>query len=132
MKRESLAQKKARTRKIIARLRKRFPAPKTALRFQDPFQLLISTILSAQCTDVRVNMVTPGLFRKYPAPQNFANAIQEELEEEIRSTGFFRNKAKNIIACSKMLTQQYGGKVPETMEDLLQLAGVGRKTANCV
>ncbi|MGB2869271.1 MAG: endonuclease III [Bacteroidota bacterium] len=132
MPRESFPLKKARTRKIIVHLRKKYPLPKTALRFSNPLQLLISTILSAQCTDVRVNMVTPGLFKRYRNVSDFARADRAELEEQIRSTGFYRNKAKNIIACCAQLTERYGGAVPSTMGELTQLAGVGRKTANCV
>lgn len=123
---------KRRVRTIIERLRRIHPSAKTALRFENPFQLLVSTILSAQCTDARVNMVTPGLFRKLPTPRHFASMDQKELEQEIRSTGFFRNKARNIIAASKSIVERFGGEVPRTMEELLQLGGVGRKTANCV
>ncbi|MBI2618673.1 MAG: endonuclease III [Ignavibacteriales bacterium] len=129
---ENLKELRLRAKKIVARLRKGFPGAKTALRHQNPFQLLVATILSAQCTDARVNMVTPGLFAKYPTVGHFASLKQEELEEEIRSTGFFRNKARSIIAASKSITEQFGGAVPNTMEDLLKLGGVGRKTANCV
>lgn len=132
MKQEPRPALKRRTRSIIARLRKLYPSPKTALTFEDPFQLLVSTILSAQCTDARVNMVTPGLFRKLPTPQHFVAVDQKELEQEIRSTGFFRNKAKNIKAAATSIVEQFGGTVPRTMEELLQLGGVGRKTANCV
>ncbi|GJQ21820.1 MAG: endonuclease III [Bacteroidia bacterium] len=132
MKRESRTSLKRRTRTIIARLRKVYPTPKTALKFENPFQLLVSTILSAQCTDARVNMVTPGLFRKFPTPQHFATVDQKELEHEIRSTGFFRNKAKNIKAAATSIVEKFGGEVPRTMEELLELGGVGRKTANCV
>ena len=132
MKKESLVDAKARTRRIIKALRKKYPGATTALEHRDPFQLLVATILSAQCTDVRVNMVTPGLFRKYPGPSAFASAPQLELEQDIRSTGFYRNKAKNIIAASRSIVQEFGGEVPKTMDELLQLGGVGRKTANCV
>ncbi len=124
------ARKRAAT--IIRRLRKEFDSPRTALEFQDPFQLLVATILSAQCTDERVNKVTPGLFRKYKGPKAFASASQEELEQDIRSTGFFRNKARNIIACSQELMEKHSGQVPEDFEELVLLPGVGRKTANCV
>ncbi len=123
---------KIRTKKMIDRLRAKYPSAKTALVHENAFQLLVSTILSAQCTDARVNMVTPGLFRKYPAAAHFAAVDQKELEVEIRSTGFFRNKAKNIIAASKSIMEKFGGEVPRTMEELLQLGGVGRKTANCI
>ena len=117
---------------ILNCLRKEFPQPKTALLHENPFQLLIATILSAQCTDERVNMVTPGLFMKYPSPTHFAHADQAELERDIRSTGFFRMKSRNIIGCSKALVERHGGKVPDRIEDLVQLPGVGRKTANVV
>lgn len=132
MKKASRKVLKVRVKRVIATLRKRYPTATTALIHENPFQLLVSTILSAQCTDARVNMVTPGLFRKFPTPAHFAAVDQKELEVEIRSTGFFRNKARNIIAASKSITEKYGGEVPRTMEELLQLGGVGRKTANCV
>jgi len=121
-----------RTFKIIAALQKEYPEAKTALRHENPFELLVATILSAQCTDARVNMVTPGLFRKYPSVQHFASAIPKELEMDIRSTGFYRNKTKNIMAASKSIVEKFNGEVPKTMVELLQLGGVGRKTANCV
>ena len=117
---------------IIKILRKHYPATCTALHFETPLQILVATILSAQCTDVRVNMITPSLFKKYPSAQAFARARQEELEQEIRSTGFFRNKAKNIIAAAQMMCADFGGKVPDTMENLIKLPGVARKTANIV
>jgi endonuclease-3 len=129
---ETPNERKHRSRKILARLRKDFPSAKTALLHENPFQLLIATILSAQCTDARVNMVTPGLFMKYPGPIHFAAAAQAELEQDIRSTGFFRMKAKNIIACSLAITERFGGEVPPVMEELVTLPGVGRKTANVV
>lgn len=122
----------ARAKVILTRLRKEFPQPKTALLHENPFQLLIATILSAQCTDERVNIVTRDLFKKYTSPKHFAKADQTELEQDIRSTGFYRMKAKNVIACSKALVEKHGGKVPARMEDLVQLPGVGRKTANVV
>jgi endonuclease-3 len=103
-----------------------------ALRYRSPFQLLVATILSAQCTDVRVNLVTRDLFRKYRTPAMFAAAPREDLEKCIQSTGFYRNKAKNIKACSLTLLEQYGGKVPPNLEQLVALPGVGRKTANVV
>ncbi len=132
MKRESPLQKQRRTSQIIAGLRKKYPSPTTALAFVNPLELLVATILSAQCTDVRVNLVTPELFRKYSSVKAFANAVQEELEQDIRSTGFFRNKAKSIIGCCSMVLERHGGVVPQTMEELILLPGVGRKTANCV
>lgn len=123
---------KDRAADILRRLKREFPQPKTALLHQNPFQLLIATILSAQCTDERVNLVTPGLFKKYPTPKHFASANQTELEKDIHSTGFFRMKAKNIIACSKALMEKHKGVVPDSLDLLVQLPGVGRKTANVV
>jgi len=122
----------ARLTQIFAALDGLFPQATCALTHNDPFQLLVATILSAQCTDERVNKVTPGLFRKFRTPQDYASLRQEVLEKEIRSTGFFRNKAKSIIGTAKMLVQDFGGKVPKTMEELLRLPGVARKTANVV
>src|SRR5262249_20901737 len=112
--------------------RKSYPDAHCALEHSNAFQLLIATILSAQCTDVRVNIVTADLFRKYRGPEDFLNVSQKELEEDIRSTGFYRNKAKNIQAACRRIVDVFGGKVPETMGDLLSLAGVARKTANVV
>ena len=129
---ETLQERQRRAAEILRRLLKEFPQPKTALHHQDPFQLLVATILSAQCTDERVNMVTPGLFAKYPRAEDFARAEQAVLEQEIRSTGFFRMKAKSILACSRALVERHGGRVPEEMEVLVTLPGVGRKTANVV
>jgi endonuclease III len=119
-------------RELIQRLRKLYPDPAVALRYSNPFDLLIAVILSAQCTDVRVNMVTKELFRKYRKPEDYLRVPQEELETDIRSTGFYRNKARNIRALCGTLVEHYGGKVPETMDELVALPGVGRKTANCV
>jgi len=121
-----------RLNRIFAALDQLFPQAQCALRHEDAFQLLVATILSAQCTDKRVNQVTPELFRKYPNPQDFAALHQEALEREVRSTGFFRNKAKNIIAASKKIVADFGGQVPRTMEEMLTLPGVARKTANVV
>jgi len=121
-----------RVKKIIKILRQQYPSPRTALHYRTPFELLIATILAAQCTDERVNKVTPGLFKKYPTVEAFARARQEELENDIRSTGFFRNKARNIIALSRKLVEEYGGQVPDSMEELIKLPGVARKTANIV
>ncbi len=129
---ESLEDKKKRTRRIVAGLRKAFPDVKCSLGYENPLQLLIATILSAQCTDERVNAVTPALFARYRTAQDFADAPVEEIEGFIRSTGFFRNKAKNIQACCERLAREHGGEVPREMEALTRLAGVGRKTANVV
>jgi endonuclease III len=130
--RETKEQKRFRARKIIANLKKAYRRPKTALEFEDPLQLLIATILSAQCTDEQVNKVTPLLFRKYPNVKSFADADPKEFERDIYSTGFYRNKTKNIIACCQALLEKHQGKVPNTMAELVDLPGVGRKTANCV
>ena len=118
--------------KIFPILKKTYPGAKTELVHTDPFELLVATILSAQCTDDRVNLVTPGLFQKYPGPKDFTDAEIREIEEAIRSTGFFRNKAKNIQGACRGLLERFGGKVPQTMDELITLPGVGRKTANCV
>jgi endonuclease III len=120
------------TAELITRLKKAYPDPAIALRYADPFQLLIAVILSAQCTDVRVNIVTTELFKKYKKPEDYLAVTQEELEDDIRSTGFFRNKAKNIRACCSSLIDKHNGIVPDTMEELTKLSGVGRKTANCI
>ncbi|RFT15505.1 MAG: Endonuclease III [Candidatus Saccharicenans subterraneus] len=127
-----LEERKKRIKEIIKILRKEYPQPKTALNYRTPFELLVATILAAQCTDERVNKVTPGLFQKYPTVEAMARARQEELENDIRSTGFFRNKARNIIGLANKLVSEYGGKVPDTMEELVKLPGVARKTANIV
>ena len=121
-----------RASKILSLLKKAHPDPRTALIHRTPFELLIATILSAQCTDERVNLVTKTLFAKYPGPEDFAHAHQAELEKDIHATGFFRMKAKSIIACSRALMEGHQGSVPSTMEDLVRLPGVGRKTANVV
>jgi endonuclease-3 len=113
-------------------LKRTYPGAKIALNFVNPLELLISTILSAQCTDVRVNMVTKDLFRKYRSAKDWAGADLKQIESDIRSTGFFRNKALNIKGACARIVEQYDGKVPGTMEELLTLPGVGRKTANCV
>lgn len=118
--------------KIIKILRKEYPNVKTALHFRTPFELLVATILAAQCTDERVNKITPELFAKYPTVEHFARAEQKELEKDIRSTGFFRNKARNIIALAQKLLKDYQGRVPDSMEELVKLPGVARKTANIV
>ena len=121
-----------RVQEIIRRLGKLYPNPHCALRHRSPLELLVATILSAQCTDERVNKVTPELFRKYPTAAAFAAAPREELEAAIRSTGFFRNKAKSIQNCCRMLVEEHGGKVPDAMDELVRLPGVARKTANVV
>ncbi len=122
-----------RTAEILKRMDEKYGTELfTYLEHHTPEQLLVATILSAQCTDARVNQVTKDLFVKYPDMAAFANASQEELEQDIRSTGFYHNKAKNIIACAKVMVEKYGGKVPETIEELTALPGVGRKTANVV
>ena len=121
-----------RVKPIIRLLRKHYPRARTALEFADPLQILVATILAAQCTDERVNKVTPALFRKYPTAAAFARADRSELEQEIRSTGFFRNKAKNIIGAAQRIVEAYGGAVPDSMEELVTLPGVARKTANIV
>jgi len=123
---------KKRTREIIRRLRKTYPDAHCALNHANAFELLIATILSAQCTDARVNIVTADLFRKYRKPQDYLDVAQTELEQDIHSTGFFRNKAKNIQAACTRIIDTYGGEVPRTMTDLLSLGGVARKTANVV
>ncbi|MBY0523073.1 MAG: endonuclease III [Gemmataceae bacterium] len=120
------------SRRIRQGLARQYPDAACALQFDGPLQLLIATILSAQCTDVRVNMVTPALFAQYPDAAAFANCKPAELENAIRSTGFFRNKAKNIIACCKQLVAEHGGEVPRTMDELVKLPGIGRKTANVI
>lgn len=117
---------------INRRLAKHYPDAKCSLDYTNAFELLIATILSAQSTDARVNIVTKSLFRKYPTPEAFANASQVEMETDVKQTGFFRNKAKAVIACSKALVEKHGGEVPRTMEELTALPGVGRKTANVV
>lgn len=129
---ESLKKKKERSKIIFKVLDSLYTWEKTALKYKTPFQLLISTILSAQCTDKQVNQVTKSLFKKYKGPKDFINAPIAELEGDIRPTGFFRNKAKSIKGCSQGLLDLYGGEIPSTMEELLKLPGVGRKTANCV
>jgi len=121
-----------RVKKIWPILKKTYPDAKIALKFEDPLELLISTILSAQCTDVRVNMVTKDLFKKYKSAADWAGTDLKQIEEGIRSTGFFHNKAMNIKGACTKIVKQYDGKVPDTMEELLTLPGVGRKTANCV
>lgn len=124
--------RKKRTAEIIRRLKKAYPDAHCALNHTNPFELLIATILSAQCTDERVNIVTADLFRKYRGPEDFVKVSQQELERDIHSTGFFRNKAKNIKAASQRLIDVYGGEIPRTMDEILTLGGVARKTGNVV
>jgi endonuclease-3 len=126
------ADAKTRARRIAGRLHKAYPDAACALHFSNPLELLIATILSAQCTDVRVNRVTEKLFKKYRTAADYATVPLASLEREIQSTGFFRNKARNIKACCQQLVEQHGGKVPPELEKLVQLPGVGRKTANVV
>jgi endonuclease-3 len=119
-------------RTIIRRLKREFPDAKCALDHTNPLELLVATILSAQCTDVRVNMVTPALFAKYRSAADYAAADPQVFEKEIQSTGFFRNKTKSILGMAQGLLERHGGQVPDTMEELVALPGVGRKTANVV
>jgi endonuclease-3 len=132
MPRESLPVKTARLQKIIAGLQEAYPDAHCELNHSSPLELLIATILSAQCTDKQVNLVTPALFKRYPAAQDYAGADRTELEKAISRLGFFRNKAKSIQSCCRALVEQHNGEVPQSMEQLTQLAGVGRKTANVV
>jgi endonuclease-3 len=132
MPRESLPVKTARLQKVIAGLQKAYPDAHCELNYGNPLELLIATILSAQCTDKQVNLVTPDLFKRYPTPQAYAAADRAELEKAISRLGFFRNKAKSIQSCCKALVEQHKAKVPQSMQELTQLAGVGRKTANVV
>jgi endonuclease-3 len=129
---ESKQSKTTRLKKIIAGFQKTYPDAHCELTHADPLQLLIATILSAQCTDKRVNIVTPALFKKYRTAADFADAPRADLEQAIKSTGFFRSKARNIQNCCRKLVELHGGEVPRTMEELIQLGGVGRKTANVV
>ena len=123
---------KTRALKVVELLEKEYPNAKVALQYANPLELLIATILSAQCTDQRVNIVTKTLFKKYTKPEDYAKANLQELEKEVRSTGFYHNKAKNIQNCCRMLVDKYNSKVPKTMNELLELPGVARKTANIV
>jgi endonuclease III len=132
MPRETFAEKQFRTRQISARLQQAYPNAHCELTHSNPLQLLIATILSAQCTDRQVNLVTADLFQKYRSAQSYADADLAQLEREIQRLGFFRNKAKNIKACCRRLVEIHGGQVPNSMAELTQLAGVGRKTANVV
>ena len=129
---KTLATRRARVDAILPILKRIYPHAKCSLDHSSPLELLVATILSAQCTDERVNIVTKTLFRKYRTPSDYANVPQEELEKDIQSTGFYRNKAKSIRAMARSLIDLHGGVVPDTMEQLVELAGVGRKTANVV
>lgn len=131
-KRESMDELKKRVREIIRRLKRAYPDAKCSLNHTNAFELLIATILSAQCTDDRVNIVTSDLFRKFRKPEDYLRVSPRELEKDIQSTGFFRNKTKSIQGTSKMLIEKFGGQVPHTMTELLELPGVARKTANVV
>ncbi|HZH29713.1 MAG TPA: endonuclease III [Pyrinomonadaceae bacterium] len=126
------AEEKKRAGKIIGQLKRAYPDAHCSLNFSTPLELLIATILSAQCTDERVNQVTVGLFEKYPGAEDYVRAVPAELERDIHSTGFFRNKAKAIQGACRMICEQHGGRVPETIEELVALPGVARKTANVV
>ena len=132
MPRESFAAKAARAKKIIVGLRRTYPDAHCELNYTNPLELLIATILSAQCTDKRVNLVTPDLFGKYRTAAHYAEADAAELEQEIKSTGFYRNKARNIQACCRKIAGRHAGEIPRTMDGLIGLDGVGRKTANVV
>jgi len=129
---KTAAERQARLKKILATLDAMYPEATCALHHHDAWELLVATILSAQCTDRRVNMVTPGLFRKYPTIRDFANAKQEELAQDIRSTGFFNNKAKSVIGAARKVLSDFGGDVPREIDQLLTVPGAARKTANVV
>ena len=132
LRREGKEARRARTLEIIQRLEREYPDARCSLDHHNPFELLVATILSAQCTDERVNQVTPGLFRRYPDAEAMAGAKTEELEELIKPTGFFRNKTKSLLGMSNALVDRHDGQVPDTMTELVELPGVGRKTANVV
>lgn len=129
---EKKAERVARLAEIIRRLRAEYPDARTSLDYRDPYELLVATILSAQCTDERVNMVTPALFDRYPAPADLADARPADVEEIIRSTGFFRQKTRSLLGMAEALVERHGGRVPDEMDALVRLPGVGRKTANVV
>jgi len=129
---ESFGARRLRARKIVALLKRAYPNAKCSLNHKSPLQLLVATVLSAQCTDARVNIVTPALFARYKTARDFANADISELEALVRSTGFYRNKAKNIKAACSIIAQKHKGQVPRTMQEMLELPGVARKTANIV
>jgi len=129
---KSAAERRARVDQILRGLDQMYPAATCALHHHNPWELLVATILSAQCTDKRVNEVTPGLFAKYPTPRDFAAVRPEVLAQDIRSTGFFNNKAKSIVGAAQKVVREFGGKVPKTMEEMLTIPGAARKTANVV
>jgi len=130
--RESFDKKKRRALRIISLIKQEYPQARCSLNFDNPLQLLVATRLSAQCTDERVNLVTPALFKKYKSAKDLAKASQSELQKMIRSTGFFRGKAKSIRMAAKKIAERFGGKVPRTMEEMLSLDGIGRKSANVI
>ena len=129
---ERKAERQERVVEIIRRLHEEYPDATTSLAHTSPYELLVATILSAQCTDERVNMVTPELFRRYPTPEDLAGARREDVEEVIRSTGFFRQKTRSLLGMAEAVVERHGGRVPGTMQELVKLPGVGRKTANVV
>ncbi len=124
--------KKTKARELLNILKKKYPNPRTQLLWKNPWELLVATILAAQCTDVRVNQVTPTFFKRWPDPLSLSRAKQEEVEEVIYSTGFYKNKAKNLIATAKKIVEEFHGEVPSSMEKLISLPGVARKTANII
>jgi endonuclease-3 len=130
--RETLAQKRERAAEIIRRLHREYPNSRTSLDYRNPYELLTATILSAQCTDERVNQVTPALFRKYPDVDDLAAAKPQQLEELIRSTGFYRNKTKSLLGMANAVVDRFDGRIPDEIDELVELPGVGRKTANVV
>jgi len=129
---ESQGESKQRTHKIVGRLSREFPDAHCALDHRNAFELVAATILSAQCTDARVNLVTPVLFKTFPTPEALADTDQSAVEDIIKSTGFFRNKAKSLVGMARAVVERHGGQVPDTMDELVKLPGVGRKTANVV
>jgi endonuclease-3 len=130
--RETIAQRRERAAEILRRLDREYPEARTALEFDGPYELLVATILSAQCTDERVNMVTPALFKRFPSAKVLAGAKTAIVEDMIRSTGFFRNKTKSLLGMANAVVDRHGGEIPDTMAELVALPGVGRKTANVV
>jgi endonuclease-3 len=129
---ESFDEKKQRARKILSLLKKEYPGARPELKYSNPLELLVATILSAQCTDERVNMVTESLFKKYRSPEDYLKVPQEQLEQEIRPTGFYKSKTRSIRGACEMIMKQFGGSIPRTMEELVELPGVARKTGNIV